>query len=76
MSIVGPRPLAVIYLDYYNDEEKKRHDCIEFIKSNPKVKEKEGKQKKILYKFPRLTKIVRSVRHIKDYVKAAGISCV
>ena len=25
MSIVGPRPLAVIYLDYYNDEEKKRH---------------------------------------------------
>jgi lipopolysaccharide/colanic/teichoic acid biosynthesis glycosyltransferase len=26
MSIVGPRPLAVIYLDYYNDEEKKRHN--------------------------------------------------
>lgn len=26
MSIVGPRPLAVIYLDYYNDEEKKRHE--------------------------------------------------
>lgn len=25
MSIVGPRPLAVSYLPYYNDEEKKRH---------------------------------------------------
>ena len=28
MSIVGPRPLAVIYLDYYNDEEKKRHNGV------------------------------------------------
>ena len=28
MSIVGPRPLAVIYLDYYNDEEKKRHTVL------------------------------------------------
>ena len=26
MSIVGPRPLAVIYLDYYTKEERKRHD--------------------------------------------------
>ncbi|MCF0260240.1 MAG: sugar transferase [Erysipelotrichaceae bacterium] len=26
MSIVGPRPLAVIYLPYYNDFEKHRHD--------------------------------------------------
>ena len=26
MSIVGPRPLAVEYLPYYNDEEKHRHD--------------------------------------------------
>ena len=25
MSIVGPRPLAVIYLDYYTEEEHKRH---------------------------------------------------
>lgn len=25
MSIVGPRPLAVIYLDYYTEEEKRRH---------------------------------------------------
>ena len=25
MSIVGPRPLAVQYLPYYNDEERKRH---------------------------------------------------
>ena len=59
-------PLGVGY--YINEEAKKAgDDCIEFIKSNPKVKEKEGKQKKILYKFPRLTKIVRSVRHIKDY---------
>ena len=28
MSIVGPRPLAVIYSDYYNDEEKKRHTVL------------------------------------------------
>lgn len=26
MSIVGPRPLAVKYLPYYNEEEKHRHD--------------------------------------------------
>jgi lipopolysaccharide/colanic/teichoic acid biosynthesis glycosyltransferase len=26
MSIVGPRPLLVSYLPYYNEEEKHRHD--------------------------------------------------
>lgn len=26
MSVVGPRPLAVQYLPYYNKEERKRHD--------------------------------------------------
>ena len=26
MSLVGPRPLAVIYLPYYNEDEKHRHD--------------------------------------------------
>ena len=26
MSIVGPRPLAIIYLPYYNEKEKHRHD--------------------------------------------------
>lgn len=26
MSIVGPRPLAVVYLPYYNEQEKHRHD--------------------------------------------------
>jgi len=26
MSVVGPRPLMVRYLDYYTDEEKRRHD--------------------------------------------------
>lgn len=26
MSIVGPRPLAVLYLDYYTEEERRRHD--------------------------------------------------
>ena len=25
MCIVGPRPLAIVYLEYYNEEEKKRH---------------------------------------------------
>ena len=28
MSIVGPRPLAVQYLPYYNEEEKKRHSVL------------------------------------------------
>lgn len=28
MSIVGPRPLAVQYLPYYNDEERKRHNVL------------------------------------------------
>ena len=27
MSVVGPRPLLVEYLDYYTDEEKHRHDA-------------------------------------------------
>lgn len=26
MSLVGPRPLSVVYLDYYNDNERKRHN--------------------------------------------------
>lgn len=26
MSLIGPRPLLVKYLPYYNDEEKLRHD--------------------------------------------------
>lgn len=26
MSIIGPRPLAVVYLPYYNEQEKHRHD--------------------------------------------------
>ena len=28
MSIVGPRPLAVQYLDYYTEEERRRHDVL------------------------------------------------
>ncbi len=28
MSIVGPRPLAVIYLPFYNEQEKHRHDVL------------------------------------------------
>lgn len=28
MSIVGPRPLAVAYLPYYNEKEKHRHDVL------------------------------------------------
>ncbi len=28
MSIVGPRPLAVIYLPYYTEEERHRHDVL------------------------------------------------
>ena len=26
MSFVGPRPLLIVYLDLYNDEQKRRHD--------------------------------------------------
>lgn len=28
MSIVGPRPLAVQYLEYYNENERRRHDVL------------------------------------------------
>ena len=28
MSVVGPRPLAVQYLPYYNEKEKRRHDVL------------------------------------------------
>ena len=28
MSIVGPRPLAVVYLPYYTEEERRRHDIL------------------------------------------------
>lgn len=28
MSIVGPRPLAVVYLPYYMEEERRRHDIL------------------------------------------------
>ncbi len=28
MSIVGPRPLAVVYVPYYNEEERHRHDVL------------------------------------------------
>lgn len=28
MSLVGPRPLAVQYLDFYNETERKRHDVL------------------------------------------------
>lgn len=28
MSIVGPRPLAVQYLDYYNEDERRRHSVL------------------------------------------------
>ena len=27
MSIVGPRPLAVVYLPYYTDEERRKRNC-------------------------------------------------
>ena len=42
MSIVGPRPLAVIYLDYYNDEEKKRHKQRKEIIGQPKNLEEQA----------------------------------
>lgn len=61
-------PLGVGY--YIFEEAKKVSDKeIDFLKSDCKIKEKEAQQKKILYKFPRITKIVRSIRHIREYRK-------
>ena len=31
MSVVGPRPLATIYLPYYNESEKHRHDVLAIL---------------------------------------------
>lgn len=61
-------PLGV---GYYIYEEAKRaldHEIC-FLRSDDKVKETEARQKKILYKFPRITKIVRTIRHIREYRK-------
>lgn len=38
MAIVGPRPLAVQYLPYYNDEEKHRHDVMPGLTGYAQVK--------------------------------------
>lgn len=61
-------PLGVGY--YIYEEAKKASDQeIYFLSSDAKAKENEAKQKKFLYKFPRITKIVRSIRHIREYRK-------
>lgn len=61
-------PLGVGY--YIFEEAKKASDKeIHFLKSDNTIKERETRQKNILYKFPRLTKIVRSIRHIREYRK-------
>lgn len=68
-NALGPAggPLGVGY--YLHEETVARglSDQIHFLKSDQNVKARESKQKKILYKFPRLTKIVRSLRHIREY---------
>ena len=61
-------PLGVGY--YIYEEAKKASDQeIYFLSSDAKAKENEAKQKEFLYKFPRITKIVRSIRHIREYRK-------
>lgn len=37
MSIIGPRPLAVSYLDYYTEEEKRRHSVRPGLTGNAQV---------------------------------------
>jgi len=59
-------PLGVGY--YIHEEAKRAADQeICFLKSDDSIKKTEAKQKKVLYKFPRITKIVRSIRHIQEY---------
>lgn len=61
-------PLGVGY--YIFEESKKVSDEeISFLKSDNTIKIREARQKQILYKFPRITKIVRSIRHIREYRK-------
>ena len=38
MSFIGPRPLLVEYLEYYNEEQKKRHDVLPGITGLAQVK--------------------------------------
>lgn len=61
-------PLGVGYY-IYEESRRAADQSIEFLETNIKVKNRETKQKKILYKFPRVTKIVRSIRHIIEYKK-------
>ncbi len=68
-NALGPAggPLGVGYYLHEQTQNRGLGEQIQFLRSNLKTKEREGRQKKILYKFARLTKIVRSLRHIKEY---------
>lgn len=61
-------PLGVGY--YIYQEAKSAGDTeICFLNTDKKKQERDGRLKKILYKFPKLTLLVRSIRHIKEYRK-------
>lgn len=59
-------PLGVGYY-LYQECLKVNDNEIEFLDSDLNCKIKDNKKKKILYKFRKITKIVRSIRHIKEY---------
>lgn len=61
-------PLGVGY-HIHQAVQKNGIDYIDFLPANVQKMKKESSQKKWLYKHKRLTKIVRSVRHIMEYNK-------
>ena len=77
MRIVGPRPLAVIYLEYYNDEEKKRHTVlpgltglahdIQYVENVSFLLDVKIILKTIVKVFKRQDVSVRGTTQIKDF---------
>ena len=65
---LAPRggPLAIGYY-IFSEVQRTQTGWIEFLESGASAEKQEQFLKKYLYKFPALTKIVRSIRHIRQY---------
>ena len=73
MSFVGPRPLVTIYLPYYNENEKKRHNVRPGLTGLAQVNGRNGLSWK--EKFYYDTQYVENVTFIKDLKILLNSSC-